>query len=43
MTYLTDKLNKDMLEVYQFEAGMDDETHPPFASFNLDDKNHFVI
>jgi len=43
MTYLTDKLNKDMLEVYQFEAGMDDETQPPFASFNLDDKNRFVI
>jgi len=43
MTYLTDKLNKDMLEVYQFEAGMDDKTQPPFASFNLDDKNRFVI
>lgn len=43
MTYLTDKLNKDMLEVYQFEAGMDDNTQPPFASFNLDDKNRFVI
>lgn len=43
MTYLTDKLNKDMLDVYQFEAGMDEETQPPFASFNLDDKNRFVI
>ncbi len=43
MTYLTDKLNKDMLEIYQFEAGMDDETQPPFAAFNLDDKNRFVI
>lgn len=43
MTYLTDKLNKDMLEVYQFEAGMDDETQPPFAAFNLDDKKRFVI
>jgi coenzyme F420-reducing hydrogenase beta subunit len=43
MTYLTDKLNNDMLEVYQFEAGMDDETQPPFAAFNLDDKNRFVI
>ncbi|MDY6846811.1 MAG: 4Fe-4S dicluster domain-containing protein, partial [Chloroflexota bacterium] len=43
MTYLTDKLNKDMLEVYQFEAGMDDETQPPFATFNLDDKKRFVI
>jgi ferredoxin len=43
MTYLTDKLNEDMLEVYQFETGMDDNTQPPFASFNLDDKNRFVI
>jgi len=32
-----------MLEVYQFEAGMDDETQPPFAAFNLDDKKRFVI
>jgi len=43
MTYLTDKLNEDMLEVYQFETGMDENTQPPFASFNLDDKNRFVI
>lgn len=43
MTYLTDKLNEDMLDVYQFETGMDDETQPPFASFNLDDKKRFVI
>ncbi|MEA3327176.1 MAG: 4Fe-4S dicluster domain-containing protein [Chloroflexota bacterium] len=43
MTYLTDKLNENMLEEYQFEAGMDDETQPPFASFNLDDKKRFVL
>lgn len=42
MTYLTDKLNEDMLANYQFEAGLDDKTQPPFASFNLDDKNRFV-
>jgi len=43
LTYLTDKLNEDMLATYQFEAGMDDTTQPPFASFNLDDKNRFVV
>lgn len=42
MTYLTDKLNQDMLKVYNFETGMDDKTQPPFASFNLDDRNRFV-
>jgi len=43
MTYLTDKLNEDIFEAYAFEAGMDDQTQPPFASFNMDDKDRFVI
>jgi ferredoxin len=43
MTYLTDKLNEDMLEIYGFETGMDDTKQPPFASFNLDDKKRFVL
>lgn len=43
MTYLTDKLNEDIFEVYAFEAGMDDQSQPPFASFNMDDKDRFVI
>lgn len=42
MTYLTDKLNQDMLDIYEFEAGMDSNTQPPFASFNMDDKKRFV-
>lgn len=42
MTYLTDKLNEDMLNIYHFETGMDDKTQPPFASFNLDDRNRFT-
>ncbi len=42
MTFMTDKLNEDMLKLYNFESGMDDKTQPPFASFNLDDKNRFV-
>ena len=43
MTYLTDKLNKDMVDNYEFVPGMDTETQPPFASFNLDDKKRFVV
>lgn len=43
MTYLTDKLNEDMLAKYQFECGMDDTTQPPFAAFNLDDKKRFTL
>jgi len=42
MTYLTDKLNEDILEIYNFETGMNDETQPPFAAFNMDDKKRFV-
>jgi ferredoxin len=43
MTYLTDKLNMDMHDTYEFTVGLDAETQPPFASFNLDDKKRFVI
>jgi formate dehydrogenase (coenzyme F420) beta subunit len=43
MTYLTDKLNNDLNDIYEFDVGMDSETQPPFASFNLDDKNRFVV
>jgi hypothetical protein len=42
MTYLTDKLNYDMVQQYEFEAGASDEAQPPFAAFTLDDKNRFV-
>jgi len=42
MTYLTDKLNLDMADAYQFEVGMDAETQPPFATLTLDDKNRFI-
>ena len=43
MTYLTDKLNKDMYDNYEFIPGMEADTQPPFASFNLDDKKRFVV
>lgn len=43
MTYLTDKLNEDMLTKYDFECGMDAVSQPPFAAFNLDDKKRFEL
>jgi formate dehydrogenase subunit beta len=42
MTYLTDKLNYDMLQEYGFEVGASDEASPPFAAFTLDDEKRFV-
>jgi L-lactate utilization protein LutB len=42
MSYLTDKLNLDMANTYQFEVGMDAETQPPCATLTLDDKNRFT-
>jgi ferredoxin len=41
MVYMTDKLNEDMKEFYDFEVGMDLEKQPPFATITLDDKNRF--
>jgi len=42
MTYLTDKLNHDMLQQYGFEVGANDEARLPFAAFTLDDEKRFV-
>lgn len=42
MTYLTDKLNSDMLQQYGFEVGADEDAPPPFAAFTLDDEERFV-
>ncbi len=42
MTYLTDKLNDDMQQLYEFEVGASDDAQPPFAAFTMDDKKRFV-
>ncbi len=42
MTYLTDKLNGDMKELYGFEVGASEEGQPPFAAFTLDDRQRFI-
>jgi len=43
MTYLTEKLNQDMKNKYNFEVGLDTQTQPPFATVTLDDKNRFTV
>jgi len=43
MTYLTEKLTHDIRSKYNFEAGMDAQTQPPFATVTLDDKNRFTV
>ncbi len=43
MTYLTEKLNHDMRDKYNFEAGLDAQSQPPFAAVTLDDKNRFTV
>ena len=43
MTYLTEKLNYDMRNKYNFVTGLDIETQPPFATVTLDDKNRFTV
>jgi coenzyme F420-reducing hydrogenase beta subunit len=42
MTWMTEKLNRDMREKYNFECGMDAQTKPPFATVTLDDKQRFT-
>jgi ferredoxin len=42
MEYITERLNRDMRDEYQFEVGANDTDQPPFAAFSLDDRNRFV-
>ncbi len=43
MRLLTKKLEKDVLELYGVEAGLDLETPPPLATYRQDDPQDFVI
>ena len=42
MEYITDRLNEDMRSLYGFEVGESDTDLPPFATFQLDEKNRFL-
>jgi len=37
MTYLTDKLNRDMNRLYGFVPGLDDTSKSPLVTFSPDD------
>lgn len=41
MTVLTDKLNRDMEEVYGFTPGVEENRPLPFAAFSLEDAHRF--
>jgi hypothetical protein len=40
--YLTQKLNQDVKDLFDFETGIDSETLPPLSTFEVDDKQEFI-
>ena len=42
LTYLTQKLNQDTKELFGFETGIDSDTPPPLATFEIEDKQEFI-
>jgi ferredoxin len=42
LTYLTQKLNLDVKELFGFETGIDKEALPPLSTFEIDDRQEFI-
>lgn len=42
LTYMTQKLNQEVKDLFDFEAGMDPETLPPMATYKVEDKQEFI-
>lgn len=42
LTYLTRKLNLDVKDLYDFEAGCDAELPPPLSTFKTEDRQEFI-
>ncbi len=42
LTYLTQKLNLDVKELYDFEAGCNAELPPPLSTFKTEDRQEFI-
>jgi coenzyme F420-reducing hydrogenase beta subunit len=40
--YLTQKLNQDVKDLFDFETGIDSEAPPPLSTFEVDDKQEFI-
>jgi ferredoxin len=42
LTYLTQKLNLDVKELFDFETGINTEILPPLSTFETEDKQGFI-
>jgi formate dehydrogenase subunit beta len=42
LTYLTQKLNQEVEELFQFETGVDPKALPPLSTFKTDDPQEFI-
>jgi len=42
LTYLTQKLNLDVKELFGFETGIDADVPPPLSTFEIDDRQEFI-
>jgi ferredoxin len=42
LAYLTQKLNQDVKDLFDFETGIDSEVPPPLSTFEIDDKQEFI-
>ena len=42
LTYLTQKLNLDVKELFDFETGIDAETLPPLSTYETEDRQEFI-
>jgi len=42
LTYLTQKLNQDVKELFSFETGIEAETPPPLSTYDIEDRQEFI-
>ena len=42
LVYLTQKLNQEVEELFQFETGVDQEALPPLATYKTEDRQEFI-
>lgn len=42
LNYMTQRLNRDVKDLYGFEAGMEKDTVPPLSTFETEDRQEFI-
>jgi hypothetical protein len=42
LVYLTQKLNQEVSELFDFEAGADSKRLPPLSTYDVEDKQEFI-